>query len=400
MKIIFCATFFFFLTAAAMAQLTCSGKVVEAGSAKPVALASVFVGSSSVGTTTNETGNFILYKVPAGKFTLVVSCIGYETFVRQMETSKIPAQLTVELAHKAAALNEVVVTAAEKNGWITWSDLFIESFIGKSTYARDCRIKNPQVLRFRNSIKNNTLKVWSDEPLIIENNALGYTLSYDLHEFLYNFSDYSVIYSGYPLFTEITAKDKRAAARIKENRKKVYAISLLHFIRSLYNNTTAEEGFRIVRTINKKQFDLRKKPVLIAAYDGVENYDTIYEISNRETLVKILPAQKSQTKHDEQSDEDPSFIGNIMTSLEADSKALYFTDTLQVLYTKERTPYEYQQYETSNKGTVLSGMSLVQKRPVTLFANGSYYAGSNLSLSGFWAWWEKIAIMLPYDYSE
>jgi hypothetical protein len=40
----------------------------------------------------------------------------------------------------------------------------------------------------------------------------------------------------------------------------------------------------------------------------------------------------------------------------------------------------------------------VQNRPVTLFANGSYFAGSNLSLSGFWGWWEKIAIMLLYDY--
>lgn len=398
MKHIFCATFLFFLTATAVAQATCSGRVVEAGSAKPIALASVFVGSSSVGTTTNETGDFILYKVPAGKFTLVVSCIGYETFAKQVESGKIPAQLTVELVHKTAALNEVVVTAAEKNGWITWGDLFIENFIGKSAYARDCRIKNPKVLRFRNSVKNNMLKVWSDEPLIIENNVLGYMLSYDLHEFMYNFSNNSVAYSGYPLFTAIAGKDKKADARIKENRKRVYAVSLLHFIRSLYSNTTEEEGFRIVRTINKTQVDLRKKMVAVTAYDGVEKYDTIYEISNRETLVKIVPVQNSQAKNKEQADADPSSISNIITGHEADSRALYFTDTLQVVPTKARTPYEYQQYEETNKGTILSGISLVQNRPVTLFANGSYFASANLSLSGFWAWWEKIAIMLPYDY--
>jgi hypothetical protein len=379
MKNIFCILFFFFFPAAVMAQVTCSGRVVEAGTTKPIVSASVFIGSSSAGTTTDEAGNFILRKVPAGKFTLVVSSVGYETFAKQMESGKMPAQLTVELVH-------------------TWGDLFVENFIGKSAYARDCRIKNPKVLRFRNSIKNNTLKVWSDEPLIIENNALGYTLSYDLHEFVYNFSDNSVAYSGYPLFTDMPGKDKKGMTKIKESRKRVYAISLLHFTRSLYTNTTVEEGFRIIRTIGKTPVDLRKKPVPINAYDGVEKYDTIYEISNRETLVKIVPVQNNQATNNNQADDDPSSIGNIITGLEADSRSLYFTDTLQVVYTKAKTPYEYQQYEATNKGTVLSAISLVQNRPVTLFANGSYFAGSNLSLSGFWAWWEKIAIMLPYDY--
>jgi hypothetical protein len=398
MKNIFCILFFFFFPAAVMAQVTCSGRVVEAGTTKPIVSASVFIGSSSAGTTTDEAGNYILRKVPAGKFTLVVSSVGYETFARQMESGKIPAQLTVELTHKTAALEEVVVTAAEKNGWITWGDLFLENFIGKTTYARECRITNPKVLRFRNSVKNNTLKVWSDEPLIIENNALGYTLSYDLHEFMYNFSDNSVAYSGYPLFTDMPGKDKKAMAKIKESRKRVYAISLLHFTRSLYTNRTAEEGFRIVRTIGKAPVDLRRKPVPINAYDGVEKYDTIYEINNRETLVKIVPMQNNLATNNNQADDDPSSIGNIITGLEADSRSLYFTDTLQVVYTKAKTPYEYQQYETNNRGTVLSGISLVQNRPVTLFANGSYFAGSNLSLSGFWGWWEKIGIMLPYDY--
>lgn len=398
MKNIFCSVFFFFFSSAVMAQATCSGRVVEAGTTKPIVSASVFIGSSSAGTITDEGGDFILRKLPTGKFMLVVSSVGFETFAKQLESDKIPSRLTVELVHKTDALEEVVVTAAEKNGWITWGDLFLENFIGKSTYARDCHIENPKVLRFRNSVKNNTLKVWSDEPLIIENNALGYSLSYDLHEFMYNFSDNSVAYSGYPLFTEIASKDQKTAARIKENRKRVYAISLLHFIRSLYSNTTLEEGFRIIRTINKNAVDLRKKQVAITVYDGVEKYDTIYEISNKETMVKIIPAQNSQAKQHEPAEDDPSFIGNIITWQDADSRALYFTDTLQVVYTKAKTPYEYQQYEINNRGMVLSEISLLRNRPVMLFANGSYFAGSNLSLSGFWAWWEKIGIMLPYDY--
>lgn len=397
MKIIFCAVVVLFFPVAVLAQLVCSGKVVEAGTAKPIVSASVFIGNSSAGTMTDEGGNFLLRKLPTGKFLLVVTSVGYETFSKQLESSKIPASLTVELVHKTAALEEVVVSAAEKNGWINWGDLFIENFIGQSAYARDCHIKNPAVLRFRNSIKNNTLKVWSEEPLVIENNALGYTISYDLHEFTYSFTDHSVAYSGFPLFTEMMNNNKKAAGRIKENRKKVYAVSLLHFIRSLYNNTIPEEGFRIVRTINKRQVDLKKKPQAVVEYDGFEKYDTIYEISNLQTLVKIVPVQYGPSKNDEQVDGDPTTIQNIVSGGN-ENRNLYFTDTLQVVYTNANTPYEYRQYEANNRGAVLSAISLVQNRPVTLYANGSYFAGSNLALSGFWAWWEKIAIMLPYDY--
>ena len=380
-----------------MAQATCSGKVVETGTAKPVVSASVFIGNSSTGTVTDEGGNFILRKVPAGKFTLVVSSIGYETFAKQVESSKMPEQITIELVRKTASLGEVVVSPAEKNGWINWGDLFVENFIGKSAYARECHIKNPTVLRFRMNVKDNTLKVWSDEPLIIDNYALGYSLSYDLHEFTYSFSDHSVSYSGYPLFTAINSKDKKTETKIKQNRKSVYAISLMHFIRSLYRNTTTEEGFRIVRTINKLQVDLRKTATVIPEYNGVENYDTIYEISNRETLVKIVPVQNSQIKNNDQNATDQLSIGSIISG-EEENRSLYFADTLQVEYTKTKTPSEYQRYEENNRGTILSAISLVQHRPVILFANGSYFAGTDLSLGGFWAWWEKIAIMLPYDY--
>jgi len=148
--------------------------------------------------------------------------------------------------------------------------------------------------------------------------------------------------------------------------------------------------------VNKAQVDLQKNLVVAQPYNGVENYDTIYEISNRETLVKIIPVQNNQIRNSNQPADGLS-IGSIITQQE-ESRALYFTDTLQVVYTKAKTPFEYQPYEENNKGMILSGISLVQHRPVILFANGSYFESTNLSLSGFWAWWEKIAIMLPYDY--
>ena len=397
-QLIFLITAFPFFSSTGIAQMVLKGNVVEAGTVKPVAAASVFISNSSTGTVTGEAGNFALGKLPAGKFTLVVSCIGYGTYVSEIDPLHLPAQLIVELRHKRAELNEAVVSAHDRNGWVKWGDLFIEHFIGKSAWAGACRIKNPRVLKFSNSYKNNILKAWADEPLLIENRALGYIISYDLHAFSFNFSTNTVAYSGYALFTEITDSNSKTVARNRENRRKVYAVSLLHFIRSLYNNTSTGEGFRIVRTVNKIQGALRQTEAAVQPYSGIEEYDTVYEISNRRTLVNIIPAAKTGNKITGVATDDRLSIGNILQQQEGKT-ALYFTDTLQVVYTKASVPFEYLQYDGSARpGNIVSAMFLLQPLPVSIFANGSYTEASNLGLAGFWAWWEKIAIMLPYDY--
>jgi len=381
-----------------LAQTVCSGQIVEAGTLKPLISASVFISNSSYGTTTDNLGNFRLGKVPNCKFSLIVSSIGYETFVIQLDHGKLLNPLKIELVHKTSVLGEVVVSAAEKNGWADWGDLFVENFIGKSVYARDCRIKNPKALKFRRSAKDNILKVWSDEPLLIENNALGYTIRYDLREFTFSFADNSVSYSGYPLFNEMNLKDTKNEAKIKQNRKNVYSISLMHFIRSLYNNTTAKEGFRIMRVVNKTQIELSSEAASVPVYDGVEKFDTVYEINNRETKIKIIPAETTlSTLDNNRVAAEQTSINSIIDERD-DNKFLFFKDTLQIVYTHARAPNEYMQYDKNSKGLILSAISMLMNSPVAIFANGNYFPNSNLTLSGFWGWWEKIGIMLPYDY--
>ncbi len=79
---------------------------------------------------------------------------------------------------KMEELQTVVVEPYEKDGWETWGKFFIENFIGTSQNARSCTIKNYKTLRFRHSKKRNQLTVTADDPLIIENKALGYSIQY------------------------------------------------------------------------------------------------------------------------------------------------------------------------------------------------------------------------------
>jgi hypothetical protein len=73
-------------------------------------------------------------------------------------------------------LESITVEPWEKDGWERWGRVFTESFIGTTSASRQCEIKNHKALRFRYSKKNGTLIAVADEPLIIENRALGYRI--------------------------------------------------------------------------------------------------------------------------------------------------------------------------------------------------------------------------------
>ena len=47
---------------------------------------------------------------------------------------------------------------------------------------------------------------------------------------------------------------------------------------------------------------------------------------------------------------------------------------------------------------MMSQIYLINNKPIEIEPNGSYYEPSDLATLGYWAWSEKIATMLPFDY--
>lgn len=154
----------------------------------------------------------------------------------------------------------------------------------------------------------------------------------------------------------------------------------------------------MIRVFNGIKGELKKNLIPAPEYSGFEDYDTVYEISNKETLVKIVPAAADSARQMKRPPYNPYSFDDIL-SWKSGVGNLYFADTLQVLYTGAKVPVEYlKDAEKNYGGTMASAIFLLQARPVSIFANGSYTEASGLGLSGFWAWWEKMANMLPYDY--
>ncbi len=90
---------------------TIRGTVRDAASESPISYATVMIKGTTIGTTTDEDGNFLLSGVPVGRHDVEVSFMGYQpaTFKEVQVVSSKQSILTVMLRENAIALGEVTV---------------------------------------------------------------------------------------------------------------------------------------------------------------------------------------------------------------------------------------------------------------------------------------------------
>jgi CarboxypepD_reg-like domain len=371
------------------------GKVINEKSGEGIPNASIFISNTSKGTISNSKGEFELMNVPEGTYDLVVSCIGYETFVYTYKLIQLPLRIEVRMANKLEELQTVVIEPFEKDGWKSWGPFFMENFIGTSANAKKCTIKNYTALHFRKSKKKNQLTVTADEPLIVENKALGYKIQYQLEGFSFDFGKNILQYAGYTLFDELNKKGP-GKHQIK-NREKAYRGSITHFMASLYKNRLLEEGFEVKR--------LYKKPNL-----EKERIKKIYASSA--SLRTINSTSRDSSGYYEHILRQPNEIETYgKTFLTADSLIvapdaanirLFFDNYLDVFYKKEKEDKEYLQSINEKRLPWYrhSVVFLNNGRAILIDANGNYAMPLDFMSYGYWSWSEKIATLLPLDYKS
>lgn len=389
------------ITAQPQTKFVIKGVVVQDKTNEPIAGASVFVTNSSRGTMSQADGSFELLDVPPGRHQLIISYIGYSTMVIPYTSEDLPMQLEVRMKRKPVELDPVTIEPDEANGWEKWGQFFIENFIGTSTNAADCKLKNPQALRFRFSRKKNTLTVVADEPLIIENRALGYELQYQLEEFTFDFQTRYLIYLGYPLFRDMDAKN-RAKGKWDRSREKAYYGSMMHFMKSLYDNRLEQEGYEVRRL--QKEENREKKRIRSQMQASIE----AQRKSGQKPVVNFGDSAEYARNILRQPDEFDIILPQILTadSLVAatgkEEKTLFFTDYLSVIYKHEREEPEYVRPGIGRPGRPANHQrSIIFLRgsgPVSIDSRGHYSPILEIISYGYWAWSEKIANLLPVDY--
>lgn len=390
------------------AQTVLRGRVLGADKKEGLAAVNVYLANSSIGTVTDEKGNFIIRNFPAGRYDLVISCIGYTTQVITILSSQLPPSLTVTLQPKVEELQEVVVEPYEKNGWEKWGSFFMENFIGTHAFAMDCKFKNRDAVKFRFSKKKNTLRAVSTEQLVIENRALGYILRYDLVNFEYNFGTRILLYQGYPLFEEMETKRNGLQKRWVRNREEVYYGSVMHFMRSLYRNKLVEEHFAVRRLIKisddekKRVKALYRTQLVNQAIEG--GTVTINSDGTTTSMRRDSAAYYRKVMNEPESMNiliDKVLTGDsIAYAIDSTTVGFEFPGYLQVVYTEKQTPSEYKKHLPRGVESIplTSELLRTNQRPVAVLSNGSYFEPTDLITSGYWGWSEKMATMLPSDY--
>ncbi len=372
------------------------GKIVASDILKPVANAAVYLSNTSVGIASNNNGEFILKFSMNGRFNLIVSCFGYETYVQNIQTDKLPEELVITLKPKINDLGNVEVRAFDKNGWAKWGSLFIENFIGTSAYAYNCTIKNESVIKFHFLEKKNELVAFANEPIIIENRTLGYIIHYKLEEFRLNFDSKFLLFTGYPLFEEMASKRISIKVNWKKKREEVYYGSMTHFMRSLFKDELVKEGFEVhaLKKVNDEErnrvYDLFERAknqyhvVTIPDVDTLFYYNAV--INNKDVTEIVFPFLLNKR--------------NLLSPVDTTVSVLSFSNFLDVRYRRKDVPNEYIKYlpRKTRMGFQKSILGLLSADYVKVYANGSYFDPQNLFAEGYWSWWEKMATMLPFDY--
>ena len=229
---------------------TLTGTVVDKATQQPIETVSVYFDNTTIGTTTNEKGEFSITYTDAVQSTLVISYLGYEKVLISDFRSK--NDIRVELIEANNELDEVYL---EYDDGLTRKQklkLFREEFLGTSKFAKSCKIQNEDDIILRYDKRNKALYASAKAPIEIINKALQYNVSFDLIDFEVSFryvnpksnsfTVNSVSYFGTSFYKNIEDFKENKA---EKNREKAYQGSVQHFLRSLYNKSLEENGYWI-----------------------------------------------------------------------------------------------------------------------------------------------------------
>lgn len=369
----------------------------------PLEGASVYINNSSIGTTTNENGEFEL-KLKDGTYDLIVSFLGFKTISYPLITGNISSTLKFKIIEDANLLDEIVIFNTKYDQeWKYNLQSFKRSFIGQTNLSRDCEILNPKALHFEFDAKNIKLIAIAKEPLKIKHTGLGYLITYDLVSFIQQKN--TITYLGYTKYENLKG-GKRKQKKWKRNRLKAYNGSTIHFLKSLLNNNFKEEGFIInqfkrVENPERPSEDKIKRAREIIKLNS-NSVDFSKNIKNPLTLLdsSLLIVRKARLpKFQDYLYKRNVPIEEIITK-KNNITLLTFENCLSVIYTKEKEEegfiYRNSFSKKRNSGPQSSALIMLNKYP-TIDKTGTLINPLDIFYEGYWSY-EKLGESLPLDY--
>lgn len=344
------------LPAQSPATTTLIGRVTDAKTGQPLPFAAVFINATTRGTTTDVEGHYRLTNVLLGTVELVTSYLGYETKKQTLRLETLqPHTVNIALTSNGLTLADVTIKATKDKTWERQFRVFERELLGDTPFARQCTIQNGHVVSFDE--KDKRLTASASEPLLVENKALGYRITYNMQFF--TVKNNRMDYAGTSRFEELTPANEREKRRWERNRLEAYQGSQRHLLASLVAGTLEQEGFMVYR-INRK-FDI----------------STYYKDLNRRLL--------SITDHPV-----------IQPGRLAFERQLILREPLCVIYTKigaRDTPYKEMPYVYSEIEIPVGGYSFIE-----ITTDGRVTKPNGMLTSGYQSR-DRLSTLLPQDWT-
>jgi len=260
-------------------RLSISGKVIDAETLSPIPNCHVYISGTTIGTVTDEDGNFKIKGLVLGRYTLVISHLSYEL---------VPVDITlidkdddlgeIKMKIKVQATYSVEVYNKNDPEWNRNIRRFNKSVFGEYYEKDKIQIPNEYNLNYwytdipeklgekefkysksRYDIVTTGKGISLEEPfdLEIHNSFTGYLLDFSVQDYYVGLQTEDFIL-GYMRFEEMVPKDENQKVNWKENREKAYYGSLNHFFKSLLNGKFIDEGYEI-RVTDLNPFDAKKR---------------------------------------------------------------------------------------------------------------------------------------------
>jgi len=358
------------LLAQAIPHVRITGIVTDASTGKPLHSVNVFLANTTLGCATDENGLYVIAKVPLGNYDLIASMMGYELKEESIRlTESTDRVFNVKLRPKILMGEEITIVVSRPHEWKKNLKKFEGIFLGTSENASQCEILNPEVIDFKSDDTRGIFRASTNQPLQLENRALGYRIDFTLRDFTF-YQNGSVNFLGRARYEPLFPKDEREEKKWIENRLEAYHGSLRHFLVAAISNHLWEEGF------------------------------LAYNVSALPGSSEEIFFGKAKVEH---------FISAGAFPFE---RTLIFPHYLKVIYTKESVSREYIWYNIGKTSGLSQGSGAQGKggeateqtswleinlKPVTINISGHVYNPYSITTYGYWAW-ERVAEQLPLDY--
>lgn len=284
------------------AQEIVSGRLIDSLTGAPIPFVTVYFDGTTVGTNTDEEGNYDLplrdISLPA---VLVATHLSYRTVSRIVKSDGQQAEFSLApVANEIAAVEVGDRDNRKKNvaefrdyflgtdDWGLGASLFNEDrLLFDRTYRTDT-MRNADAIVARHGLPDDLREVkWSLDgktltfelaedlraksvgPIRVDAPDLGYHVMVNLISFAVNYQKGTTTGLGTYYFEPYEAAAKKPATRHARNRRETYYFSSQHFLRALFTGSLDEEGF--------------------ATYEMMD--DNTRPIALNEHLVKVSPTE-------------------------------------------------------------------------------------------------------------